>query len=134
MASRKRAGNFIHDDLLQEFHPAEEPAFGRGEAQQNKVGGHRHAHLCRQLSGIHPEVIAGSGGIDKNLGLGRQKAPVHPQVFLRQEEPHVRSPGRDQGTPKGPHLDHGDDRAAPLGHAVGFGGDHLQTQGRGGFG
>ena len=59
---------------------------------------------------------------------------MHRQVFGVQEQPAVRLPGGDQGTPEGPHLDHGDDRAAPLGHAVGFGGDDRKPHGGGGLG
>ena len=62
-----------------------------------------------------------------------QIKPVYRQVLGVQEQPAVRLPGRDQGPPEGSHLDHGDDRAAPLGHAVGFGGDDRKPQGRGGL-
>ena len=132
VALPEAGGGFFPDNRLQEIDPAEEQALPRGKTQDNEIGRHRgQFEARRQSQGIHRQVIPRHRAVDHHGPSRPEIMPVHRQILGVEEQPQVRGPGGYQRPPEIPGLDHGDDRAAPLGHAVGLGSEHRQTQGQG---
>jgi hypothetical protein len=123
------------DDLFQELGTGKKALLAGGEAQENEIGRHRRPPPHQShAAGVDVPIIAGVITVHENNPLGLQVKAVHSQIVPMQEKPHIRRPGRNERPPIGSHLDHGNDCAAPLGHAVGLRGDDRQFQRRGGFG